>query len=119
MLRTFALRTTIPGTQRPFRAKTRFGTCWWGRLITPFVLGPGGDSETSLLKPPDFFLPRGWMLYMGVAHGSGGYYIPREGRAMVLFVRGLRLVSMACFASIFGVSCSGIPSCDYVPDRNR
>ena len=43
-----AVRTTIPGTQRPFRAITRFGTCWWGRFITPFVVGPGGDSDSPL-----------------------------------------------------------------------
>src|SRR5215217_9607004 len=57
MLRSLEQRTTILGIQRPFRAKPRFGTWRWGRFLSPFVLGPGGDSESPLQKPPGFFFP--------------------------------------------------------------
>src|SRR5215208_1768191 len=57
MLRSLEQRTTILGIQRPFRAKPRFGTWRWGRFLSPFVLGPGGDSKSPLQKPPGFFFP--------------------------------------------------------------
>src|SRR5215217_1138338 len=84
MLRSLEQRTTILGIQRPFRAKPRFGTWRWGRFLSPFVLGPGGDSESPLQKPRRVSSSPGYRRsFMYVVHGSGGYHTLREGRAGV------------------------------------
>jgi len=103
MLRTFALRTTIPGTQRPFRAITRFGTCRWGRFIHPSLWDPAVirthlslEAAGSLLAPRMGALyrcgPRLWrLLHPPRGEGRGPLYngapvplwSPRRAFAMI------------------------------------